>query len=289
MAKKRTRNSTFNRKLSHFLPLSFLCLLLSSTADGAEPTAPDTPRIAIIIDDMGQQKAVGDAMIELPHALTFSFLPYRLHTITLANKAHALGREVMLHAPMESLHQTELGEGALTSDMGRLQLVLTLQRQLKSVPHVVGVNNHMGSALTQNTTTMTWFMSELSEYNLFFIDSKTIAQTVAADLARQHQIPTRQRDVFLDHVISEVAIEQEFNRLITLAQKRGQALAIGHPHRHTYRVLARLLPQLAEAGVQLVPASELLSVAPVDAPSEPMETLPEMHELILTESRLLEP
>lgn len=194
----------------------------------------------------------------------------------------------MLHAPMENLGGAELGPGALTSEMGRMQLVLSLQRQLKSVPFVEGVNNHMGSALTQNSTAMHWFMEELSEYPLFFIDSRTIAETLASKVAGQYGIPTQERDVFLDHDLSEAAIESQFERLIQLSRIRGHALAIGHPHPQTYRVLSRLLPRLVDSGITLVSAGDLLTVAPDTPPSKKENLSPEPIELILTQSRLSE-
>jgi polysaccharide deacetylase 2 family uncharacterized protein YibQ len=134
------------------------CLLWASTALGAEAPAPT---LAIIIDDMGNTQGPGNTALALPGALTYSFLPHTRFARPLAERAHAAGREVMLHLPMEPDDRANPGPGGLTQDMTRAELERTLAQDLAAVPHVAGVNNHMGSRLTRHAETMGWLMDGL--------------------------------------------------------------------------------------------------------------------------------
>ncbi|PIE43528.1 MAG: hypothetical protein CSA50_04210 [Gammaproteobacteria bacterium] len=242
------------RKYPALLWPLLLMALLPPPLSGQEA---NLPIIAIIIDDMGHHQAIGKRFIALPYPLTLSFLPYRAHTQTLARQAHDAGKEIMLHTPMESTSGIALGKGALHSGMSRLSLITSLRKQIRSLPFISGVNNHMGSALTQNGEIMRWLMSELKQYPLYFVDSRTIASSVAANISRQYQIPTQERDVFLDHKVSAQAIDHQFNRLLGIAKKKGYAIAIGHPHLLTLHYLEKALPLLGEKGIALTTISGL--------------------------------
>ena len=215
------------------------------------------PTIAIIIDDMGTLYEHGLELINLPFPLTFSFLPGRPHTTELAELAHQQHQEIMLHAPMENVNGLDLGPGGLTEDMSEQQLKSSLLTSLRTIPHVSGVNNHMGSKLTANPLIMTWVMAQLRAYPIFFVDSRTTHLTVAAKTAEDFQIPNLSRDVFLDHVQTGHYLEQQFARLLALAQQNGTAVAIAHPHRMTIDFLKEVLPQLDEQGIGMATISAL--------------------------------
>ena len=239
-----------------------LVLLLGSGSCLANGTAPVTdegppPTIAIIIDDMGANAREGRRLINLEQPLTLAFLPWRRHTTELATLAHQHQKEVMLHAPMENTRRIGLGPGGLTADMDQVTLTRILRQALHSVPHVQGVNNHMGSLLTQLSEPMEWVMDELANYPLYFVDSRTIATTVAGQTAAQKQVPTVTRDVFLDHEQTEEFVHQQFQQLIHKARQDGTAIAIGHPHRVTVDYLERVLPELDEQGIAVATVSAI--------------------------------
>ncbi|GGY80672.1 divergent polysaccharide deacetylase family protein [Marinobacter zhanjiangensis] len=213
------------------------------------------PTIAIIIDDMGANAVEGRRLIQLEQPLTLAFLPYRRHTTELATSAHRNHKEVMLHAPMDNTRHIGLGAGGLTVDMDRLTLTSTLRRAIRAIPHVKGVNNHMGSLLTQMPEPMTWIMEELEHYPLYFVDSRTIATTVAGRTAEEKQVPTLTRDVFLDHEQTEEYLHQQFRQLIRKARENGTAIAIGHPHTITVDYLEKALPELDEQGIAVATVS----------------------------------
>ncbi|WP_404369567.1 divergent polysaccharide deacetylase family protein [Marinobacter sp.] len=234
-------------------------MLLTSLASAA-PDDGLPPTIAIIIDDMGHSLTEGQRLVDLEQPITLAFLPYRRHTTVLAEAAHRRQKEIMLHAPMANTRNFGLGPGGLDAGMNQLATTTTLRRALSSVPHVRGVNNHMGSLLTQMQANMDWVMAELTHYPLYFVDSRTIASSIAARTAAAHQIPTLSRDVFLDHEQTEEYVDAQFQRLIAQARKNGTAIGIGHPHRVTVDYLEKILPTLDEQGIAVATVSGIWAI-----------------------------
>jgi uncharacterized protein len=237
----------------------WLAVVLALCVGSAQAREP-RPFMAIIIDDLGHQHEAGLRTLTLPGAVTLAFLPHGPHTRSQARQGHALGKEIMLHMPMQATEHRALGPGGITVDMDREQLRETFLDALASVPHARGVNNHMGSLLTRHLGHMEWFMAELAaREGLYFVDSRTTALTVAQRVARDHGLPSTRRDVFLDSVPHDEAhVEAQIDRLLALAQRQGHALAIGHPYDATLAVLGRRLADFHETGVELVPVSEYL-------------------------------
>ena len=208
------------------------------------------PLISIIIDDMGNQLVDGQRALALPGPVTYAFLPHTPYARRLANQAHALNREVMLHLPMAAHRGNRLGPGALTLHMRE--------------GNVAGLNNHMGSLLTRHPGGMNWLMQGVHEYGgLYFIDSRTSAVTVAEKTALKSGLPAASRDIFLDHERDPAAIRAQFQRLIAIAHRRGKAIGIGHPYPETMGVLMQELARLEEYGVELVPVSQWINGKPV--------------------------
>jgi polysaccharide deacetylase 2 family uncharacterized protein YibQ len=234
-----------------------LIAALSAPISGV--AAPSRPIVAIIIDDIGNRLADDERAIELPGPVACAFLPDTPYAARLARRAHAAGKEVLLHLPLEALDRAPLGPGGLTLDMTEHEFVATLRADIAAIPDVDGVNNHMGSLMTQHPGDMGWLMATLkTEPRLFYVDSRTTPRTVAYLVAREYGIPATWRDVFLDDVQTEAAIGKQFDRLIALAKRRGAAVAIGHPYPVTISFLEHHLGALAGAGVRLVPVRAVI-------------------------------
>jgi len=250
------------------IKILFLALLASltsaqlsaQTSGSSDTKKPDVvPSISIILDDIGEQLSPALRVIAMPYQLTYAFIPHTTHARYLAELAHKSNKEVMLHMPMQSLNQERLGEGGLTFDMTRERFTQMVRKNLKAIPHIKGVNNHMGSQLTQNVSNMQWLMDEIkTKRSMYFVDSRTTAASVGLKTAQNNGIPSLKRDVFLDTDISTEAINYQFQRLIKKARKNGSAVAIGHLYPLTLAVLAKELPKLAAAGIKLVPVSKLI-------------------------------
>ncbi len=222
-------------------------------------------KVAIIIDDIGYQKA-DPQLIKLPYALTFAVMPFTPQGQEMAALAAARNKEVMLHMPMEAVAQNHLlGKGALRQPMNRQQVQAALTEALARVPQAVGVNNHMGSLYTSLAEPMDWTMQVVAARKLYFIDSKTTNRSAVPAAAARYGIPSRSRDIFLDNNKAYAAIDVQFNQLMTLAKRQGSAIAIGHPYPETYTYLKKNLSRLAAQGIELVPASRLLAHTPAPA------------------------
>lgn len=215
--------------------------------------------LAVIIDDIGYNLALGKRTADLSGDFTLAVLPFTPHGIELAERAHRRGKEIMLHAPMSNRHNYPLGRGGLMSGMQRAEFLTVLRQNIANVPHIKGVNNHMGSQLTEQAEPMRWLMEELKNRQLYFVDSRTSAQTQALIMAEKIQLPSRRRDVFLDDERSSSKIKYQLIRALKLARQRGSAIAIGHPYPETLAELERLQPLLEQYDVQLVKASQLMA------------------------------
>ena len=218
------------------------------------------PAISIIIDDLGYRRLDGLRAIELPGPIAYAILPHTPYGSRLAAVAFELDKEVLLHVPMESDVDKALGPGAITGTMSREQVKATLEAGLASIPHVSGINNHMGSALTRHSRPMGWVMEWIARSgDLYFVDSLTSADSVALERARAAGLSATSRDVFLDPVADSSVVQTQFRRLIALARARGTALGIAHPYPETLEVLRRVLLKPSHYGVELVSVRELIA------------------------------
>ena len=214
--------------------------------------------ITLINDDLGNNADHGVEAIHLPGNLTYALLPNTPFATVLAELAHEKGRQVILHLPMQSEHHENLGPNGLLETMPEAEYKWNVVSALDSVPHVTGLNNHMGSLLTQKEEPMKWLMSVLQDRNLIFLDSRTTKKTVAQQTAEAMGVQSLRRDVFIDNDREPGAMQQQLDELVNKAKKQGYATGIAHPYPETISFLREQLPLLEEKGVKLVPLSDLV-------------------------------
>lgn len=218
----------------------------------------ELPRLAIILDDLGSDRAAAESIFAMPYPLTISVLPNHEHSQEIAEEALRRGYQVMLHLPMQSLANEAPEKEELRPGMTAEQVQALLDEMTDSIPNAVGVNNHQGSEATSDPALMHELMPALREKNLFYIDSRTTAATVAFDAAKQAGVPTAFRNVpFLDDVQDTAAIRSQLQLALRGAKEKKAAIAIGHPHPATLAALREFLPTVRRDGVQLVFASDL--------------------------------
>lgn len=216
-------------------------------------------RLAIILDDMGHDRASADSLLALPFPLTVSVLPHLPFSAEVAEEVYRRGDQVLLHLPMESESEGAKSEDVeLRVGMNRDQVASTLAEMLDGLPHVIGVNNHQGSRATADPALMAALMPLLRDRGLFFIDSRTTAATVAIDAAERAGVPAASRKVFLDDTVTPEAILAQLDLAARDARRDGSAIAIGHPHPATIAALAQGVPRLENSGIRLVFASDLV-------------------------------
>jgi polysaccharide deacetylase 2 family uncharacterized protein YibQ len=233
-----------------------LLLLAVGTASAAD----SRPVLSLVIDDLGYSYENGKAAIELDGNHTYAILPGTAYGEKLAKHAHSLNKEVILHMPMQSISSAAAHEPmALNEAMNEDELSGNVHSLLDLIPFIRGVNNHMGSHLTEFDFFMRPVMDSIRGYNpsLYFLDSRTSPRSVAYAQARDAGLNTISRDVFLDNEPNRAAIRLQYNIWLTRARERGSAIAIGHPYEHTLDVLQQNLAG-AHAEFNFMRISELI-------------------------------
>ena len=222
------------------------------------PPAGARGRLAILLDDAGQQIQLVPQATSLPREVGVAVLPFLPYSTESAVAIHEAGHEVWLHLPMEAVGDNDPGPGALMTDMSDDELRDAVFMAINNIPHLVGVNNHMGSLATADLRMMTWVMQDLASMDLAFIDSRTTVKTVAETAARAQGVKAGRRHVFLDNERTPAAIRAQIEEAIYRSRMEGEIIAIGHLNEVTVAVLADELPKLEERGVTLVRPTVLL-------------------------------
>lgn len=220
-----------------------------------------TAVVAIVIDDLGQDLKPAQELLGMPERVSLAVMPRLPQSKKIAELAKKSGRDVLVHIPMEAKTRAEKRDatGLLRLDMTPMEFIAVVNENIDSVPGAVGVNNHEGSALTENKQAMTFLMKELQARNLFFVDSMTNAKSVAFSVAQEFGLRTAKRDVFLDNDSDRPrAIRKQFDELTRLAKQNGRAIGIGHPHPATLAELKKWLATVDDEGIEVVPVSALV-------------------------------
>jgi len=216
------------------------------------------PLVAIIIDDMGHDKELGQKFLALDMELSFSFLPLAPFTRLLDDIAYKAGRTILLHLPLQPRgKEWNPGPGALYLGEEQTKVRELFEKNLASVPHAIGVNNHMGSLYTENREAMINLLTLIKEKKLFYVDSFTTSKSVGHLLAKEMGVESARRHVFLDNFLEEEKVCNQLDKLVAVAEKQGFAVGIGHPNKETLQALSGCMPQL-NSRIQLVEITKLL-------------------------------
>ncbi len=227
------------------------------------PPVQRRARVALIIDDVGFVRGPADAMLKVPARLTWSVLPFTPYAAEYIAAARRRGFQIMLHLPLEplDLKDNNPGPGLIKAEWPEDRIVAQLDADLAQVPGAVGLNNHMGSAGTHSDHLMDILMKALKARNLFFIDSNTADSahpSVAGKYAQVYGVPFAKRRIFIDNSSDPESMKTELRELIKLALADGEAIGIGHVRNGTAEAITAMLPEFVKAGIEIVPASELV-------------------------------
>jgi polysaccharide deacetylase 2 family uncharacterized protein YibQ len=237
------------------LPPSAPPFIVPTAPTPAPPVPIKGPQAAIVIDDVAYETVSMDRFASLGIPLTFAILPREKHSKELSQKAATLNFPVMLHLPMEpiDLAHNDPGPSGLYLNMSEQQLKKQFDRDFVSVPNLVGINNHMGSAFTENEMKMEWVMAWVKPKNVYFLDSRTSTKSIVCRAAKRYGVPCLANDTFLDNVDSVPGIEKQLDEVMRLAVKNGETIAIGHYRRKfLVQALANKLPEFKARGIQFV-------------------------------------
>lgn len=218
-------------------------------------------KIAVVLDDWGNNYSVLKLAKDLKRPVTLAILPNLPHSRRIAEEAYQNKMGVMLHMPMQATNPNQPAEPqTITTELPERDVLRYLNEAVDSIPHVQGVNNHQGSAATSDTRIMRIVLKRLKERGLFFVDSHVIATSVASRIARETGIPFAKRHVFIDNVATVPAVKQELLKAKDLALKKGEIVVIGHDKKATLQALLETAPEIERSGVRFVLVRDLVKV-----------------------------
>ncbi|MRR16395.1 MAG: divergent polysaccharide deacetylase family protein [Deltaproteobacteria bacterium] len=221
-------------------------------------------QVAIIIDDLGYDLAIVRELLSIDADITYAILPLVAHSREAAEMVHKANRETLLHLPMEPLSypREKPGHGALFTDMNDEEIVFQLHSDLASVPHVSGVNNHMGSRFMSNEERLLTVFRELKKKDLFFIDSRTTRNSKTAAASQKTRLTVASRKIFLDNERDYSKIYRILVEVADMPADGSPLIIIGHPHPETIRAIRDASKVFREKGVSIIPVSKLLQKQP---------------------------
>lgn len=242
-----------------------IVVVTEKTKEGQTPLLPAiskkfaNPKVAIVLDDFGNNKNNLGVLFSMHQPVTLSILPDLKYSTEIARASRSRGYEVILHLPLEP-HNANIKEedDTIKSGMSEAQIYARLKKEIAGIPGLTGVSNHMGSKATEDKALMTTILKYLKAHSLYFSDSMTSQKSVCREVAREIGIPYARRDVFLDNSEEIPSIEKQMLVLRRLAFRKGRAMAIGHDKKNTVAVLARMMPEMAKEGIEFVYLSEMV-------------------------------
>ncbi len=251
------------KKWAILFPLfaAFLCYLDDVTAL-SEAHTRQTRKVAIVIDDFGNNMLGTEEMMNLPFPITVAVMPFLPTTRRDAEWAHRVGHEVFVHLPMEPLRgkRSWLGPGAITADLSDEEIKRRVNAAIDNVPHAVGINNHMGSKVTADARVMRAVLEVCRDRGMMYLDSHTNYRSVVAAVARELGVPYVENNLFLDDISSKRHIAKQINVLRNFLKQHAICIAIGHvglPGKKTASILRETNDSIKNEA-QFVKATQLI-------------------------------
>lgn len=214
-------------------------------------------KLAIVIDDIGYRKREDSEIYLLPKAVSVAIIPSAPMATARAKQAFEQQRDILIHLPMQPKNTAQpIEAGALKVGMSEAQVERLIAFSRERVPYAIGLNNHMGSRATGDSTLMSHLMNTLKQQKLFFLDSKTAGDSVAYKTAKNLGVSALERHIFLDDSDLYADVERQFAAAVAYARRHGLAIMIGHPRKNSIAVLQKGLAKLP-SDIQLVSMGSL--------------------------------
>lgn len=237
-----------------------------------EKTSPrPVPKISkgtiyFVFDDAGHNLNQLESFISLPFPCTIAVLPGLQYSKEAAQRIRNAGKELILHQPMQALNRNmDPGPGAIKDGMTSDQIRAIVERNLDEVGPVAGMNNHEGSLITADRKAMSVVLDIVREKQIYFLDSRTNAETVVPALAREKNMNIWERAVFLDNLQEESAIIEAVYSGMKIAEKKGAAIMIGHIWSNDLAsILISMYPELSEQGFSLSTIAKVATIGDDD-------------------------
>lgn len=259
------------KKLVHFMLCIMVIILIGSGFHVCNKrsmvTSSDTKGyIALVIDDFGNHGDGTDEVLALGIPITAAVMPFTPYSEYDANAAHEAGLEVIIHIPMEPVHGRKewLGPRGITTNLSDEEIQLRINEGLDLIKWAVGMNNHMGSKVTQDKRIIRNILKIAKQRNLFFLDSQTTENSIVSEIAKEIGIVSFKRDIFLDNSKNKENIENQLIKLGDIALQKGYAIGIGHVGPEggtiTAEVIKSVYPELEKKGITFIYLSQLKDI-----------------------------
>jgi polysaccharide deacetylase 2 family uncharacterized protein YibQ len=215
--------------------------------------------LAFVIDDAGNNLRELEPFLRIPGPLTIAVLPGLPYSAEAARRIRAAGKEVFLHQPMEAIGGQNPGPGAVYSGMSGAEIRAVLAANVAEIGPVAGMNNHQGSKITMDEAAMEIVLAFCRENGLYFLDSRTTAETAAPEAARRLGIKIGERDVFIDNIQEKASMIRYIAEGMKKSDQKGAAVLIGHTwSTELAAALEELYPDLVEEGYSLSTISRFM-------------------------------
>ncbi len=215
--------------------------------------------LAIVLDDAGHNLRELEPFLKFPGPLTIAVLPGLPYSAEAAKRIRAAGKEVILHQPMEAIGGQNPGPGAIYSGMGQEEIERILKTNLAQIGPVVGINNHQGSKITSDEKIMEIVLAFCKRNSIYYLDSRTTAETVVPAVAERMGIRIGERDVFVDNIQEKAAMIRFMEEGLQKAEKKGAAIVIGHVwSNELVATLQEMYPELIAQGFSLTTVSRIM-------------------------------
>ena len=212
------------------------------------PTESALPAVVVIIDDINapEQLRKIDA---IPLAITPAIMPNNA-TNPQSSELHKNREVYLVHLPLQAHNFVQREHIVLTDSQSAESIAKRIADIVAQFSNVRFLNSHTGSKFTEHADSMRALLLALQKHEILFLDSKTTSKSVAREVAESLGLRILERDVFLDFDKKPQKIAKQLHLAVTIAKKRGYAIAIGHPYPETFSVLSQ--PQWKELGVAFV-------------------------------------
>lgn len=246
-----------------FLTIVMVNLFLSqSHVEATTVESKKRSKLAIVVDDLGNNMGGTTEMLQLPVTLTVAVMPFLSTTKEDAERAHDMGHEVIIHIPMEPLRgkRSWLGPGAITTSLSNKEIKKRINDAIDDVPFAVGMNHHMGSKATADERVMRAVLEVCRQRGLYYLDSRTTFKTVIPKLANEIGVPYLENELFFDDVYTIRHMSKKARELEKLLHDDSVHIAIGHvgiAGKKMVRVLKEYIP-IYKREATIVPLSHLI-------------------------------
>lgn len=227
------------------------------------PKAAKNATVVIVIDDAGRSVENVKRYATLPFPLTIAVLPKLPQSRECAQASIKLGKEVILHQPMQSInHKLDPGPGKITVDMSFAEISSILNANLDSLgPGVKGMNNHEGSEVTGDVIRIGAVLDVCKSRGIYFLDSRTTAATKAPQAALERDMKIYEKaGPYIDNDLTREKMLERMYETLRYANNHGHAIVIGHVDKSVNilpDLLSEMYPYMKASGYRFATPSTL--------------------------------